>query len=54
VREFLSRRETIAADARQELAHRLAGGLVAKIPGVPPPVDPERFLETLAELKATR
>jgi uncharacterized RDD family membrane protein YckC len=53
-RTFLARRETLAAGARTELANRLAGGLAAKIPGVAPPVDPERFLETLVALKASR
>ena len=47
VRDFLTRRVTMHADARSRLAGRLATALARRY-GVPPAADPERFLEGLA------
>ena len=54
VRRFLARRESLERRARHELALRLANGLGAKVAGARLRGDPERFLETLAELKTRR
>lgn len=54
VRRFLDRRETLDRRARYELALRLASGLRPKVAGAPARTDPERFLETLAAVKAGR
>jgi uncharacterized RDD family membrane protein YckC len=54
VRRFLERRDSLDRRARAELAHRLASGLAGKAPGAAQRGDPERFLETLVELKARR
>jgi hypothetical protein len=54
VRRFLERRGAIDARARLELAHRLEGGLRAKVSGVPSTPDPESFLEALARAKSAR
>jgi uncharacterized RDD family membrane protein YckC len=55
LRTFLGRRQHVEPAARAELAHRLAAGLAAKIPGVGlAPPDTERFLETVAALKSAR
>ena len=52
VRRFLERRTTIAPGPRQQLAYRLEQGLRPKVSGLPEGGGPERFLETLASLKA--
>ncbi len=54
VRRFLERRESLDRAARYQLALRLASGLRAKVAGAPARTDPERFLETLAAVKASR
>jgi hypothetical protein len=54
VRQFLARRETLARDARRELALRLAAGLRAKVTGAPEDLGPERFLEQLSALTSGR
>jgi uncharacterized RDD family membrane protein YckC len=54
VRRFLDRRETLDRGARYELALRLASGLRPKIAGATARTDPERFLEALAAIKASR
>ncbi len=40
--------------ARRELAHRLEQGLRTKVAGAPAALEPETFLEALAQAKATR
>lgn len=45
--DFLARRPGLAPDARGRVAARLAAAL-ARRAGVPPPEDPDRFLEALA------
>jgi len=52
VRRFLERRATIAPGPRQQLAYRLEQGLRPKVSGLPEGGSPERFLETIAALKA--
>ena len=54
VRRFLERRPALESTARRELAVQLADGLRPKITGAPPRNDPERFLETLVQIKASR
>jgi len=54
VRRFLERRESLDASARAELAYRLEQGLRAKVAGAPRELAPERFLEMLAQAKASR
>lgn len=54
VRRFLERRPALERTARRELAVRLADGLRPKITGAPPRNDPELFLETLVQIKASR
>jgi uncharacterized RDD family membrane protein YckC len=54
VRRFLERRESLDGRARRELAYRLEQGLRAHVAGAPDTLDPERFLEALAQTKAAR
>jgi uncharacterized RDD family membrane protein YckC len=54
VRRFLERRESLDRRARRELAYRLEQGLRAHVAGAPDTLDPERFLEALAQAKAAR
>jgi uncharacterized RDD family membrane protein YckC len=54
VRRFLERRESLDRRARRELAYRLEQGLRAHVAGAPDTLDPERFLEALAQTKAAR
>lgn len=54
VRRFLERRQTLERTSRRQLAVRLAEGLRPKVTGAPSRTDPERFLETLAQIKAKR
>lgn len=54
VRGFLERRASLEQKARSQLARRLAEGLAAKVAGGSPGGSPERFLETVAEIKMQR
>lgn len=54
VRSFLDRREGFDAAARADVAHRLAARLGPRVSGVPDGIPPERFLEDLARVKASR
>ena len=54
VRRFLERRGGLDHGARAALAARLAQGLRAKVAGAPRELDPEGFLEALAEAKSQR
>jgi uncharacterized RDD family membrane protein YckC len=54
VRRFLERRESLDRGARQELAHRLEQGLLAKVAGAPAGLSAEGFLEELSRVKASR
>ena len=54
VRRFLDRRETLAPDARERLAHQMATRLGPKVVGPPRQWQPEPFLEYLVAAKAAR
>jgi uncharacterized RDD family membrane protein YckC len=54
VRRFLARRDALDRRARRELAYRLEQGLRPKVAGAGATTDPERFLEALAQVKASR
>ena len=54
VRRFLDRRETLAPDARERLAHQMATRLGPKVVGPPRQWQPESFLEYLVAAKAAR
>jgi uncharacterized RDD family membrane protein YckC len=54
VRSFLDRREGFEAAARTDVASRLAERLSPRVSGVPDGIPPERFLEDLARVKASR
>jgi uncharacterized RDD family membrane protein YckC len=53
-RRFLGRRQSVTPEARRRLAAQIAAGLAPKVPGVPPGLDEEAFLECLAAAKAAR
>lgn len=53
-RQFLLRRDGLAADKRTALAERLAASLRARVAGADPELPPERFIEALAALIETR
>jgi uncharacterized RDD family membrane protein YckC len=53
-RRFLQRRSTLDPDARAALANGLEQGLRPKVAGVPPDLEPERFLTALVQAKARR
>jgi len=53
VRSFLSRRHGFSPEAREALALQLAERLQSRVSGAPPG-PPERFLEDLARVKASR
>jgi uncharacterized RDD family membrane protein YckC len=53
IRDFLGRRDRLTPDARQRVASALAGGVGAKVGGLPPGgYPPERLLEVIAAAKA--
>jgi uncharacterized RDD family membrane protein YckC len=54
VRRFLERRDELGSEARRELGFRLEQGLREKVAGAPDGLTPERFLETLVHVKASR
>jgi uncharacterized RDD family membrane protein YckC len=54
VRSFLARRHDFDAAPRADLARSLAGRLAPRVGGVPAGMPPERFLEDLADVKASR
>ncbi len=54
VERFLARRATLDLTARQQLAERLADTLRPRVSGWDSALDPEQFLETLAEAKRSR
>lgn len=54
VRSFLERRDGLDADARRELAARLADGLRPKVTGARADVGAEYFLEELVRIKRSR
>jgi len=54
VRSFLDRRDGFDASARADVARRLADRLAPRVSGVPDGIPPERFLEDLARVKASR
>ena len=54
VRSFLQRRDGFSPEARAAVAQRLAAALEPRVAGVPPGMAPERFLEDLAGVKASR
>ena len=54
VRRFLDRRATLAPDARERLAHEIAGRLGPKVVGPQRQWQPEAFLEYLVAAKAAR
>ncbi len=54
VRRFLARRHELESAARNRLAQQLARGLRERVPGSPPALPPERFLEQLAAAKDRR
>jgi uncharacterized RDD family membrane protein YckC len=54
VRSFLARRHDFDAAPRADLARSLAGRLAPRVGGAPAGMPPERFLEDLADLKASR
>lgn len=54
IRDFLSRRDRLSADARTRVARTLAETLAAKVGGLPPGgLPPEQMLETIAVAKAS-
>ena len=54
VRAFLERRDDLRAGPRLALAGQLAAGLRPRVPGVPPAMGEEAFLELLVAVKADR
>jgi uncharacterized RDD family membrane protein YckC len=54
IRQFLERRWDLDAEPRRQLALRLAASMRAKVGGVQAGLDPERFLEQVAAVKAAR
>jgi uncharacterized RDD family membrane protein YckC len=54
VRSFLGRRDDFDPGARADLARRLADRLAPRVGGAPPGLPPERFLEDLERIKASR
>ncbi len=54
VRRFLERRWQLDPGARGRLGWELAERLRPRVPGAPPNLHPEQFLEALAEAKAAR
>jgi uncharacterized RDD family membrane protein YckC len=54
VRAFLERRDTLSPGPRLELAGQLAARLRPRVPGVPPAMGDETFLELLVAVKAER
>ena len=54
VLQFVERRDTIDADARQRLASEFARRLRPKVVGVPPQLTDERFLELVVRAKQQR
>jgi len=54
VRRFLDRRESLAPEARERLAHEMATRLGPKVVGPPKQWAPEAFLEYLVATKAAR
>jgi uncharacterized RDD family membrane protein YckC len=54
VRWFLERRATLAPEARERLAHEIAGRLGPKVAGPQRQWEPESFLEYLVAAKAAR
>ena len=54
VRRFLDRRDTLAPEARERLAHEMATRLGPKVVGPPKQWEPEAFLEYLVATKAAR
>jgi uncharacterized RDD family membrane protein YckC len=54
VRSFLERRDALRPQPRLELADQLAARLRPRVPGVPPSIGDETFLELLVAVKAER
>ena len=54
VRQFLDRRWSLQLAARNDIGHRLADGLRAKVVGAPKNLRGEQFLEELATIKSSR
>ena len=54
VRAFLERRDGLAAEARKGIAAELDSRLRSRVPGVPPAMGSEQFLELLVAVKAAR
>jgi hypothetical protein len=54
VRSFLDRRHGFDVRARADVAQRLADRLRPRVGGAAPGMPPERFLEDLAHVKASR
>jgi uncharacterized RDD family membrane protein YckC len=54
VRAFLERRDGLAAEARNGIAAELDSRLRSRVPGVPPAMGSEQFLELLVAVKAAR
>ena len=54
MRSFLGRRNDFDPAARAALARRLADTLAGRVSGVAAGPPPERFLEDLAEVKASK
>ena len=54
VRSFLERRDDLRPGPRLSLAGQLAAGLRPRVPGVPPSMGDEAFLELLVAVKAER
>jgi uncharacterized RDD family membrane protein YckC len=54
VRSFIERRDDLRPGPRLELAGQLAAGLRPRVPGVPPSMGDEAFLELLVAVKAER
>ena len=54
VRAFLERRDSLAGEARNGIAAELDSRLRPRVPGVPPAMGPEQFLELLVATKSSR